>query len=82
MLTPRKVFSWPCRPTSRSRLWHSVMSVYRLSVLCNVCRLLYCGKTVRLSEKLSEEAMAYMGNRMVTWTTTSRDPERSRSWLQ
>jgi len=34
---------------------------------------------VRLTEKLSEEANKKwpMGNRMVTWRLTSRDPERS-----
>jgi len=36
----------------RSRLWHSVSSVCRLSV----CDVLYCGETLRLSEKLFERA--------------------------
>jgi len=38
------------RPYYRSSLWYSVSSVC-LSVVCNV---LYCGKTVRSSEKVSE----------------------------
>ena len=38
------------RPYYRSSLWYSVSSVCRLSV----CNVLYCGKTVRPSEKVSE----------------------------
>ena len=43
------------RPYYRSRLWHTVSSVCRLYVcLSSVCDVLYCGETVRPSEKLSE----------------------------
>ena len=38
------------RPYYRSSLWYSVSSVVRLSV----CNVLYCGKMVRPSKKLSE----------------------------
>ena len=38
------------RPYYRSSLWYSISSVCRLSV----CNVLYCGKTVRPSEKVSE----------------------------
>jgi len=43
------------RPYYRSSLWHDVSSVC-LSVVCpsSVCNVLYCGKTVRPSEKVSE----------------------------
>jgi len=39
------------RPYYRSSLWYSVSSVVCLSSVCNV---LYCGKTVRPSETVSE----------------------------
>jgi len=44
------------RPYYRSSLWYSISSVCRLSVVClsSVCNVLYCGKTVRPSEKVSE----------------------------
>ena len=38
------------RPYYRSSLWYSVSSVRRLSI----CNVLYCGKTVRPSQKVSE----------------------------
>ena len=40
------------RPYYRSSLCYSVSSVCRLSVV--VCNVLYCGKTVRPSQKVSE----------------------------
>jgi len=43
-----KVFG---RPYYRSSLWYSMSSVCSLSSVCDV---LYCGKTVRPSEKVSE----------------------------
>ena len=49
-------------PTVFSRAFGTVC---RLSVVClSVCDVLYCGETVRLSEKLSEGA-----NRVATETT-------------
>jgi len=39
------------RPYYRSCLWHDVSSVICLSVVCDV---LYCGETVRPTEKVSE----------------------------
>ena len=43
------------RPYYRSSLWYSVSSVVCLSVVClYVCDVLYCGKTVRPSQKVSE----------------------------
>ena len=44
-------FSLFGRPYYRSSVWHNVSSVVCLSVVCDV---LYCGKTVRPSEKVSE----------------------------
>ena len=43
------------RPYYRSSLWYSVSAVVCLSVcLSVVCNVLYCGKTVHPSEKVSE----------------------------
>jgi len=52
---------WPIfgRPYYRSCLWYSVSSV----CLSSVCDVLYCGKTVRPSEKLSEEVNRKPGSK-------------------
>jgi len=48
------------RPYYRSSLWYTVSSVCRLSVICDV---LYCGETVRPSEKLYEEVNRKSGSK-------------------
>jgi len=48
------------RPYYQSSLWYTVSSVCLSSVVCNV---LYCGKTVRPSEKLSEEVNRKPGSK-------------------
>ena len=52
------------RPYYRSSLWYTVSSVC-LSVVClPVCNVLYCGETVRPSEKLSEGANRKPGQKV------------------
>ena len=55
------VWKWSFgRPYYRSRLWLNVSSVCRLSSVCDV---LYCGETVRPSEKVSEGANRKPGSK-------------------
>ena len=56
-----------CRPYYRSSLWYSVSSVC-LSVVClSVCNVLYCGKTVHPSEKVSEGVNRKQGQKVHFW---------------
>ena len=51
------------RPYYRSRLWYTVSSVCRLSSVCRP-NVLYCGETVRLSEKRSEGVNSNQGQKV------------------
>jgi len=68
----------------RTRLCYSVAFVSICLLSVTYMNILWVVWFHSLAEKLSEEAnrKCPMGNRMVMWPTTSRDPERSRSWPQ
>ena len=57
------------RPYYRSSLWYTVLSVC-LSVVCHlsvICNVLYCGETVRPSEKVSEGVNRKPGSKSSFW---------------
>jgi len=57
------IFTFFGRPYYRSRLWYTVSSV----CLSSVCDVLYCGETVRPSQKLSDGANRKPGSKSLFW---------------
>jgi len=65
------------RPHWRSHLCYSVASVC-LSSVCNICVVAkWCVLPKNCMKKQIGNPKWHMGNRMVTWPMTSRDPEWS-----
>jgi len=65
------------RTNGRAYMLHCCV---RLSVICDIC--IVAKRCVLQKSCFKKQAGNDCGNRMVTWSMTSHDPKRSRSWPQ